>query len=649
MLRLLVASLFAVLPAAPVSRLSDDELKLLRSSLRPAGLSELESHAAPLGQLPLSEVEASLEPDTGKLDGHLRLIFTNREAAQIETLALRLAPNSGASKRQNPLGADELSIDGLAVHSRTHGTLLEIDLPRPLAPGSTLVLSLAFHGKLARMRLTDDATSGPAEMLAQLTPGLAGTPASARKGDAPAVNGTFAAGSVGAVLFDWYPILASRSGGAWDESEPGPGPGAARLRADVGSAIVSLSVPRGTKVLGAGVALGQHGSGKGEVAAFALAGLRGALGLVALEPTTAVAQLSDEIHVEPDPKSATIRLHIASLHGPQGARALLSCARAALTDLSVRWGAYPWADLSLVEMPLAKVQSGAHATGLSLLARGLGGGVVNPLADQSQQTAADALPEAPGLFTFNCHREVARQWFRAVVGSDPRSVPWLNEALTLDGAVRVAASQAGGGDPGKIAADTAERRFIALNFQGMRAMGLPDLRADLPASSFKTLPAYSGVIGGKAPIFLARVRQLLGDAKVDAAIRSLRNQRAFREASGPDLLAALDKTDPYRAPQLDALADRWLRELHGDEDIAPLDASDLLDGMGGGNAGAAQLAQLMRLFAPGVMGGGPGQLDPKNLADQERQLRKAMKDLERQLPELKRLMDQAMRGQPVGP
>jgi hypothetical protein len=646
MLRLLVASLLAALPAAPVSRLSGDELELLRSSLRPAGLSELESHAAPLGQLPLSEVEASLEPETGKLDGHLRLIFTNREAAPIETLLLRLAPNAGAPKGQTPLRADQLSVDGLAVHSRTRGTLLEIDLPGPLAPGSALVLALTFHGKLARMRSTDDATSGPAEMLAQLAPGLAGTKASARKGDAPAVHGTFAAGSVGAVLFDWYPLLASRSGGAWDESEPGAGPGAARLQADVGSAIVSLSVPRGTKVFGAGVALGQHGSGKGEVAAFALAGLRGALGLVALEPTTAVAQLSDPIRVEPDPKSATIRLHVASLHGPQGARALLSCARAALTDLSARWGPYPWADLSLVEMPLPKAQSGAHETGLSLLARGLGGGVVNPLLDQG---AADALPEAPGLFTFNCHREVARQWFRAVVGSDPRAVPWLDEALTLDGAVRVAASQAGGGDPGKIAADTAERRFIALNFQGMRAMGLPDLRADLPASAFNTLPAYSGVLGGKAPIFLARVRQLLGDAKVDAAIRSLRNQRAFREARDVDLLAALDKTDASRAPQLDALADRWLRELHGDEDIAPLDASDLLDGMGGGNAGAAQLAQLMRLFAPGVMGGGPGQLDPQNLADQERQLRKAMKDLERQLPELKRLMDQAMRGQTAGP
>ncbi len=452
---------------------------------------------------------------------------------------------------------------------------------------------------------------------------------------APNLAGTCAVSRAGAVLLDWYPILAARVGGAWDKSESRlPG---APLRAEVGSAIVALAVPRGMHVLGAGVLLGQHEQGAGEVAAFALAGLRGALGLAALRD---VDEARDELRPEGNPQRPPVRLRVASLHGPHGARALLSCARAALAELAMRWGPYPWSDFVAVEVPLAAGESGVARSGAAFIARGLGGGVESPWlggADDPRD-ASDPLPQGQSLFSFSCQHQVAHQWFPGVVGSDPRGAPWLDEALAQDGAVRVAAAAAGGGDEGRAAAELATRRYVALNFQGMRALGFPDGRADARADELRAPSVYAGLVEGKAPLYLARVRALIGDGQFDAALRALRGQRGFREGGTAELLAAFDKIDPARTPQLDALAQRWLRESHGDEDIAPLDAADLLDGLGGSAATGAQLAPLLRLLqAPGAVP--PGQPRADDAA-----LRRVLRDLERAVPELHDLMKQARRG-----
>jgi len=616
-------------PAAPrAPGMSADELETLRRSLRPAGLAELESHAAALAQLPLAEVEAQLDLDQARVEGHLRLLFTNRERAPIPDLVLRLLPSAPALKAGSSLRADEVAVDGRSVRSRAHGSLLEIALAEPLAPGAALTLTLAFHGKLARVKPGEDGLAPTAALLGQ-----AAGPGGRASGSSDAASrgyGTFAVSEAGAVLLDWYPLLAARVGGAWDKGEPGllgdP------LRADVGSAIVSLTVGRGLSVVGAGSALGQHESGAGSVAAFALAGLRGALPMVVLRDAELV---SDEMRPEGDEGAPPVRLRVASLHGPQGTRALLACVRTALRELAPRWGPYPWSDLVLAEAPLTGGAGGVEQSGFALLGRALGGGVSDPFAAPQNQT--DPLPSAPGLFTFTCHHEIAHQWFPGVVGSNPRGAAWLDEALAQDAAVRVAAAAAGGGDEGKLASEEASRRFVALNYQGMRLIGQADGRIERRTDEFRNPVAYAGLIYGKAPLYLARVRALIGDEKFDAALRGLRAQRAFREASSADLLASFVKQDPARKELLDALADRWLREVHGDEEIAPLDASDLLENLGGAGGGAG-VSQLMRVLGQGAGGSGK--------APDEKAMRRMLREMEKTMPELKEILRELGAGAP---
>ena len=576
-------------PGAPAP--APEELELIARSLRPDGRAELEAQAGPLGELPLSEVEAEVDPARARVDGKLRLLFTNRETAPLESLVLRLYPSALALRAGASLKASDLQLDGVPAAGRAHGSVLEVPLLRPLAPGERVALTLAFHGKLRRLAPGDDDLAQAA-----LQAFGAGKRGSAGLHATSAGYGTFAANDVGAVLVDWYPQLAARTIGRWDTKEPGPLGDAAR--ADPGAALVTLTMPRGHRAIGAGAALGQHAleSGK-EVAAFALAGGRGALGLAVLQgaseatadvvlPPVAGANANKGV------SDAAVHLRAASLHGEEGAAALLSCARDALRELSRRFGPYPWSDLALAEVPLTGGAGGVELPGLALVARGLGGeGSVAPA----------------GMLEFTCHHEVAHQWFPAVIGSDPRGAPWVDEALAQHAAVLVAEAVAGGGAPGREAAAQVQARFVTLNYQGMRMLGGKDGKVARSADSFKDPAAYAGLIYGKAPVFLSRVRDLVGDARHDAALRRLRARWAFREAPGSAVLEAFTAEDPPHQPQLAALEKRWLREAHGDQDLPQLDALSLLGALGGGPSqgalGGAALEQMMRELdkaAPGL-------------------------------------------------
>ena len=605
----LLASLAAVAAEPAPGAPAPEELELIARSLQAGGRAELEAQAGPLGELPLSEVEAEVDPAAARVDGRLRLLFTNRESAPLEALVLRLYPSAPALRAgtSTSLKAVELQLDGAPAAGRAHGSVLEVPLLRPLPPGQRVALTLAFHGRLRRLAPGDDDL---AQAALQVFGG--GRRGAAAAHGTSAGYGTFAASDAGAVLVDWYPQLAARAGGRWDTKEPGPLGDAGR--ADPGAALVTLTMPRGHRAVGAGVALGQHAleSGK-EVATFALAGGRGALGLAVLQgaseatadvalPPVAGAAAGGPGPGKAPPPIASVHLRAASLHGPDGAAALLSCARDALRELSRRFGPYPWSDLALAEVPLTGGAGGVELSGLSLLARGLGG-------------AGSVAPA--GLLEFTCHHEVAHQWFPAVVGSDPRGAPWMDEALAQHAAVLVSEAAAGGGAAGREAAGQVEARFVALNYQGMRMLGGRDGRVARAADAFKDPVAYAGLVYGKAPIFFSRVRDLVGDARHDAALRGLRARFAFREAPGSAVVEAFAAADPAHAPQLRALEKRWLRETHGDQDLPPLDTIALLGALGGG--GAAQ----------GALG--------------DAALQQMVRELEKSVPGLRRLLEEALK------
>ena len=564
---------------------AQEEVDLLARSLRPEGRIELETNAAPIEQLPVSEVEAELDPGAARVDGKLRLVVRNRERAAWSELVLRVYPQAGQGAA---LRVEDVRVGGRRVSFRAHGTV--VTLPGEVAAGATAVVTLSFHGQLRRLREGDD------DPLSQIAPGIA--PLSGRPRAQDRGYGTFAVGPRGAVLVDWYPQLAARAHGVWDKDEPGALGDASH--ADPGSAIVSLTVPKGWRVAGAGSALGQHPAAAGkEAATFAAAGIRGALGVVA-------SPEFDEVSED----ASGVELRASSLHGEKGARGLIACARTALQSLQTRFGPYPWSALAIAEAALIGGAGGVELPGIALIAQAL-----------SPRAHAGLVPA--GMFEFTCYHEVAHQWWQAVVGSDPRRTPWVDEALAQYSAVLVVEDAKGGGPAGKAAAAQALSTFVALNYHGMRMAHAADGKVARPADEFRSPLAYAGLVYGKAPLFFERARDLMGEAPFDAASRAYRQAWAFREAGANAWLSAAQRVDPGHSRELAALERRWWEEKHGDEDIPPPDALALMDALGGGGTGFTQLLRMLQ----------------KNGGEDDADLREAIKQLQRLMPELSHMLE----------
>ena len=574
--------------AAAGQGIAPEEADLLAASLRPEGRAELLGNAAPIAQLPVSEVQAELDPKTARIEGQLRLVVHNREAQPWYEVVLRAYPNSAHGTW---LRVEDVRVDGKRVAARTHGTVIAV--PAELAPGATAVVSLTFRGQLRRLRDgEDDPMAAAGEMLAQLAPGLSLLNSKPR--GAPPGYGTFAVGAHGATLVDWYPQLAARARGVWDRDEPGAL--GDQSHADPGGAVVALTVPKGWRVAGAGSALGQHPSGGKETATFAAAGVRGALGLAASPEYEELAETA-----------SGVQLRASSMHGEAGARALVTCARAALQSLQARFGPYPWTSLALAEVSLTGGAGGVELPGLALVAQAL-----------SPRAPGSLAP--PGMFDFTCYHEVAHQWWQGVVGSDPRRAPWVDEALAQYSAVLVTEDA-----KGKDAADQALSTFVALNYHGMRMAHVADGKVARPADEFRTPLSYAGLVYGKAPLFFARARERMGNARFDVATRAYRQAWAFREAGPEGWLLAARRADPEHAEELSELQKRWWQEKHGDEDVGQLDGLALMDALGGG--GGNGFAQLLR----GLQGAG-------NADGAE--VREALKQLEKLMPELSRMLQE---------
>jgi hypothetical protein len=558
------------------------EEDLLAASLSPAGLAELTANLAPLRSLPLSYVEAELDPVTARVQGKLRLVVRNREPRPWSEIVLRVYPNA---RKGTQLRVDDVQVDGIKAALQAHGSVVVISAA--VAPQAQAVITLSFRGQLNLLK--NDTLAQTDEVLAQLAPGLAALQGHPRTAD----GGTFAAGPLGATLTEWYPQLAARARGAWD-SEEVTGIGEVS-HADPGAAIVSLQVPRGWRVFGAGNALGQHPvSATQEVAGFAAAGIRGALGLIASPYYSSANQEWNGVEVR-----------AVSMHDQPGAQALISCARTALSSLQRRFGPYPWKSLTLAEVSLAGGAGGAELPGLSLMAQAL-----------ASRTGA-----ASGVFEFTCYHEIAHQWWQAVVGGDPRRSPWVDEALAQYSAVLVLEDAHGGGDAGRAAAEQAMQTWITLSYQGMRMANVQDGKVARPANEFKNAVSYAGLIYGKAPLFFDEARKLMGAAAFDAACRAYRNSWAFREAGPSSWLSIAQRFDSTH--DLAALERHWWEEPHGDDDIRPPDALTLMEGLGGG--GPDGFAQFMRsLHEQG--------------SSSDAQVAQTLKQMEKLLPDLAQLL-----------
>ena len=109
------------------------------------------------------------------------------------------------------------------------------------------------------------------------------------------------------------------------------------------------------------------------------------------------------------------------------------------------------------------------------------------------------------LLEFVVVHEVAHQWWNAVVGSNSKKHPYIDEAMANYSAILYFEHF-----HGRKAAEQQMAMQMKVNYQIHRLMGGEDKPVLLPASSFNGPLEYSAIVYGKGALYFDQLRTLMG-------------------------------------------------------------------------------------------------------------------------------------------
>ena len=470
----------------------DPELAGYALALRRPFMADLDS----LKRAPRYDIALALNPAAHLITGQQTTRYVNRETAPLNEIMLRLYPNT--AYRGGDMQVAQVAVGGAPApwvyDTRVQDrSIVRVDLPAPLLAGQALTFSLNFT------------ISVPSE-------GAAG-------------YRTF--GQFGALwaLPNAYAMLAPRIAGAWQlDAVPAYGD---IVLSEVAHYRVQIQAPANWPVVATGVCQTESSQAQSQGATTTC---------------TAAAVRDFALHLNPNYRVATATapsitgepILISSYYLPQHERAgqsVLRYAANALAAFERRFGAYPYAELKLFA---------ASATS---------GGIEYPtLAGVLDTFYANDNAEFEWLVV----HEVAHQWWYGLVGNNPITEPWLDEALAQYSASLYLEDRNG--------VDAAQRyrsqAFTARYETERRQNG--DQRVGQPTTGLPS-QSYFPIIYGKGPLFFDEVRRGSDDARFTAWLRAYFEQHRYGIASAQDLLAAADRVG------LGAMArpafDRWILGL----------------------------------------------------------------------------------------
>lgn len=470
----------AAIPETPEQAASDPA-----AAVRPQARPALE----PLAAAPRYQIALDLGPDGSIFHGRQTTQVTNQEDTPLDQLYFRLLPNGGKSYGNGSLTVQTLRLNGQAIQPAPaqDTSVLEVLLPQPLAPGQVVRLDFDFEGKVPQ--------------------------------DFDGGYGIYNFTENVLSLADAYPILAVYDADGWN-LDPVSSIGDS-VYSDMAFYSVQVCAPAGWRVAATGAAIAAPGSDpacthfeSGPVREFFLTA----------SPDFQVVEAAAE--------DVTVRS--LYLPGEEAAgRKTLAIAVDALGVFNRRFGAYPYTELEVVEMPL-RYALGVEYPGIVLI-----GAELYPQSDE---------PEYPMTIA----HEVAHQWWYNTVGNDVFDDPWLDEGLTTY-ASSLYFEDTGG--PGRA------RGY--LDFWNQRWENLREAGQDEPITQsldyFERLPdqgrAYSTVVYVKSALFFDALRQEIGDTAFFAGLQQYYQTYQFKIASDEDLQAVFEQTS---GRSLDDFYQQWL-------------------------------------------------------------------------------------------
>lgn len=553
---------------------SSDLLTHIRPSQRASLASDL--GVPTVEALPTYDLHLSVDAQLRGFGLRESVVFTNTETEAMRDVAMRIFVNASVSQGQSPpvRFLEGRCLEGAAcTMTQPEPSVVMVRLAQPLAPGASLHIELDLQGVMAEI------DESRLSMMAQSMEGLASL-----EGGSTSTHGDYGLVAHGAQIgsiASFYPVLARRSRGRWITSDGGT----------MGD--LSTDAPHHVR---ARIVVPEHFRISASGAEVSVANVNDPAGAPRRKEVTihAAAVREFAVLVSPVFEEASCDVNgvrVRSFYLPEDRAAghhVRDVACASLGVFERRFGQYPYTELDIVEAPLVGGAGGVEFSGLVTVAMmfyrpaSAGGGGMGGLAQAlslgagSGSSAQGAAPAggvdqmAVSMREFVTAHEVAHQWWHGLVGSDSRAHPWVDESLAQYSAMIYMQEQYGDAR----AFEEGERQ-VAMNYRMMRVQGEADALVDRPASAFTTPMSYAGLVYGKGPFFYRAVRRLIGDEAFYGGLSSYVRAFRFREAQPEDVVDHLARASRHEAG-VRALADRWLRQAHGDEDLGPSDARSVM-------------------------------------------------------------------------
>ena len=523
-------------------------------------------------------VSAVLDTGGNSVSGEETVLFTNRTGNELGEVVFRVYANSpSVLGTGTPVSIEDATVDGAEAKAALSGSLLTVTLPRTLAPGEETLVSFSFEEQVPEV-------GGGMGSLEELL----GTETSGGYGVFGHSDKVYDLGYL-------MPLVTSHRDGAWDSREA-PSFGDV---ADFEFAYfnVSIDVPSGYEVAATGNPTGESGGAGRTVYTYAAGPVR-----------DFSVQASPDYKIETRTVGPTLVSSYYLKGSEEMGKKVLGFGCNALDQYSKHFGPYPFKRLNICEAPLSGGAAGMEFTGQIMLAEMLygdmGGGLI-PEDLEGEEMLNDLLDSLVGevlgdTLEFVTAHEVCHQWWGLTVGSDSIDHPWQDESLTNYCSVLYFRWQ-----HGEEAAEKQLEMELVMPYSTGALLGGGDAVVDTPVDGFESQEQYVSAVYSKGALFFDALEKQMGREAFEKSLREYYQRYAFLNPGPEDLMNSF-KDNAGDPAAVAALHQRWIREKHGDEDIAStLPGGDLLQDLmeGFDDMDLGPLEELMEEFMNDLLDG----------------------------------------------
>ena len=495
-------------------------------------------------------VELELDYRNASYTGRETVRFTNNSRDEWDGVNFALYPNWGLGDNDSPplfFKSVKLGSRELKFNLKARGAWLRVELPKKLLPGESLELSLQFSARVPKIPLEE--TGLYAHFLQELSDA-----ASDERQWRDARDVFFA--SEGAMLLGYcFPLLTANQSSLNDTNNVTGVSGS--FTSEVADFEVHVNTDESLQVIGSGVTALSPGTKllnfikiSTKWSSFRGERLRG-FALVVAEGLK---------HVEQRVGDTRLVSHYREKDERLGKRALEFAARA-VEIYNRSFGAYPYPQLQVIELPLPAGFSSVELPGIVALAQAYYLDFDSPVAARLPGIVREQSDVIKAAFEFSLVHSIAKQWWGQVIGGDAQRSPYIEDGLAGFSAAYYH-EVAYGAALGKLITDQQLRGA----YQLYRMFGGADLEVERPAKDFRNVMQYAAIAQAKSALTLIALREAMGDERFFQALQAFYSAYQFQFTPAENLrFAFLAQAQDARVVR--NLFQRWWREKHGDEDI----------------------------------------------------------------------------------